>query len=160
MTTILYDFFKTNIVAKLTSIKMVNGYDYDITVREGALPFYASKLEKNVDGLSFPFVCVIPFKESPDVNNSSNKCKPNRSWLVQGAISTVSDLDTHIQRLEQLLFDVKRALVDNEKSQMYNGVTKLRLGEVEFDIPENSVRYCGFRMIVTTGAITENLENP
>lgn len=156
----LYKVFKEKIIDQLKTVTLANNYDYDLCVLEGALPFYVSKLEKELDGYSFPAVSVMPHIENDDHQRGVLKNKANRAWQIMGAVSTIDDVDTHVERLEQLLFDVKRALIDNGEDPMGAGVSKLIIQDVKFDIPENSVRYAAFRMTVVSGTITETLKKP
>lgn len=150
MATKLYDACKTRVVEKLKTINKAAGYSCEPTILEGWLKYYAADIINGVNGLSFPIVCV---QYDSDKNNQNkggaldSTCV--RTITVNGAVTT-DDPYTINEKLDDLLFDVKRSLANESRN--------LTITDVGFMLPESGEPYAMFVVTVLV-TVVENWTN-
>lgn len=152
MTTQINKQIKTTIVAALNQINTASGFNTNPTILSGWMSHHAASLINGVDGKSFPAVTVQYDKDANSQNKGSSDNNLSRTLLLTGAVIT-DDPDVVNDALDDLLFDVKVALFNNDEHRR-----RLTLGEVEFMLPDNNASYAMFSLKVTI-TLTEKLKN-
>lgn len=113
-----------------------------VTVLPGWMAIYESDLIQGRNGRGFPCVCVFYDKDQNTRLAGTPDNKISRTLTMAGAVRVVDGQDIN-ETLDNLLFDVKKALVD---------VSKLTLPDVSFMLPETSTEYAMFvaKVVFTT----------
>lgn len=138
MTTTAYGKVVELVIDKLKKIKKADGYFNDVTVLNGWLTFYAKDLAKGANGLSFPAVSVHYSTDKFKVNLGSIDVTINRSIKITGAVTT-DDPSTINQKLDELIFDVGKAIGTDRK---------LTIVGAEYMLPEGNDPYAMFDMTI------------
>lgn len=125
-----YYAYKELIVDKL---KTLTG----VTVIEGWLIAYADELQRGVNGMSFPAVSATLDIDKVTQQRGSLNSVTNRTVSIVGAVSLINNKQNVIEKLEELLFNVKCAVADERK---------LTITDIKYMLPENRLDYAMFEI--------------
>jgi len=143
------DIIQIEIIDKLTSISIDNGFNNDISVLDGYLVHYASDLLSGKNGLSFPAIAVQPMTDTPNPNSSKIISKNERTMRLIGAVSVKVPADVN-SSLNSLLIDVRKAIaMDKFLDSLSSKASEIDFGQAVFNLPDSQDQYAFFEMDIT-----------
>jgi hypothetical protein len=75
-----------DIIAKLNSLTVANGFSEDVSILDGYMVHYAKDLLAKEDGIGFPCIAVQPHADTLILHPSQDKAKVSRILKVIGAV--------------------------------------------------------------------------
>jgi len=125
----------------LEDILIVNGYNFDPSVRRGWLQHvYQGRHQQQV---KFPVIAYRPELSKPNGSATYNHVVTDSITLILDCAVSVKDSATPVDDLLNLMKDVRRALVFDPHGKKL-GVSEITFLDCPFDIPEAGDDYAFF----------------
>ncbi len=145
--TIIDTIIQDDIISKLETMTVANGYDSDISVLDGFMVHFANDLLSADDGIGFPCVAIQPESDTVIPSQDDTKAKIGRTVKLIGAVSAM-DKSTVNANLNQLVYDVRRTLAI-DKHDNVSLASDIKLGSVAYSLPDKQEQYAYFEMTIS-----------